>query len=98
MFHKDSLKALAMLTQIGVTMIVAIGLGLFVGRFLDQKMNTSPIFLLSLSLLGIIVGFRNVYHITKSFVKNPSTQLQKQADILQEIKEEEKRREKYNSK
>lgn len=98
MFHRDSLKALAMLTQIGITMVVAIGLGLFVGKFLDQKLNTSPIFLLSLSLFGIVVGFRNVYHITRSFVKNPSTVEQKEAEVLKQIKEEDRRRQRHETK
>ena len=35
----------------------ASGLGVGVGYFLDRRLNTTPIFLLTLSFLGISIGF-----------------------------------------
>ena len=91
-FSRDSLKALAMLTQMGITMIVPIGLGLFLGAFLDRKLNTAPIFLIVFILLGIAAGFRNIYHMTKSFVQTPAQVEQKQVQTLDAIKKEEAKR------
>ncbi|MDO4764774.1 MAG: AtpZ/AtpI family protein [Eubacteriales bacterium] len=86
-FNRDSLKALAMLTQMGITMIVPIGLGLFAGVFLDRKLNTAPIFLLIFILLGIVAGFRNIYQMTRSFLKSPAEMEKKQQKILDEMKQ-----------
>lgn len=86
--NKDSLKALAMLTQVAITMIVPIGLGLFTGAFLDKKLETAPIFLILFILLGIGAGFRNIYHLTKKFIHSPSESNLNQERTLKQIKQE----------
>ncbi len=84
-FNKDSLKALSLLTQLAITMVVPIGMGVFLGVFLDQKLGTAPIFLFAMILIGIAAGFRNVHHITQSFMKSPSESVLKQEAILREM-------------
>lgn len=88
-FNKDSLKALSLLSQLAVTMAAPIVLGLILGAFLDRKLGTTPIFLLVMILIGIAAGFRNVYHITQSFLKSPSQIDLKQEAVLKEIKSQE---------
>ncbi|RRD94477.1 AtpZ/AtpI family protein [Clostridiales bacterium COT073_COT-073] len=87
-FSRDSLKALAMLTQMGITMIVPIGLGLFAGAFLDRKLGTAPIFLIIFIVLGIAAGFRNIYQMTRKFMKTPAESVLKQEETLNQIKAE----------
>ncbi len=41
--------------------------GWFLGQWLDQKWNTSPIFTFLLIGCGLIAGFREVYRIIKRF-------------------------------
>lgn len=55
-----------MVTQIGISMIVPIFLGAFLGRLLDRWLGTSFLFLLFL-LFGILAAFRNIYKLTKPF-------------------------------
>lgn len=54
---------LALLTQIGIMMIVPIFGGLLVGRFLDDKFGTGNKFLLVFIVLGTGAAFMNLYKI-----------------------------------
>ena len=54
-------KALSKLTQVGVTMIVTIGMCFFIGKWLDKKLGTDIIFLAILTFLGVGAAFRNLY-------------------------------------
>ena len=63
---KDRIKALLMISQIGISMIVPIFLAAFIGNWLDAKFGTGFFFLIFL-LLGILAAFRNIYKLTKTF-------------------------------
>lgn len=54
-------KALSKLTQLGLNMVVSIGICFFIGQWIDQKLNTGNIFLVIFIILGIGAGFRNMY-------------------------------------
>jgi F0F1-type ATP synthase assembly protein I len=41
----------------------------FLGRFIDNKLNTSPTFFLIFLLLGVGGGFMGVYSTVKVFIK-----------------------------
>jgi F0F1-type ATP synthase assembly protein I len=43
--------------NIGWSFVVAIGLGIFLGRWLDARLHTEPWCLIIGALLGIAVGF-----------------------------------------
>lgn len=51
----------ALVSQIGVTMVIPIVLGVWLGGIIDKKLGTGGLFLIILMLLGIASGFRNVY-------------------------------------
>ena len=57
------MRALALLSQIGLIMISNIGLGFLGGYFLDNYLGTELIFKLIGLLLGIISGFYSNYKI-----------------------------------
>jgi len=53
----------------GVELVVPAALGCFFGLQLDKWLDTAPLFLIILLLLGISAGFMNVYRITQSLDK-----------------------------
>lgn len=55
---------LALLSQVGIMMIVPIAGGLFAGNWLDKIFGTSPLFLLSLIALGTASSFVSLYKFT----------------------------------
>ena len=60
-------QALAVASQFGITLVVAVVLGFFVGQWLDSRLNTGIIFTLIgvlLGLAGTAVSFVNLYRIT----------------------------------
>ena len=54
-------QALSLLSQIGIMMVVSILGCFFIGRFIDNKLNTEPIFMLIFLVLGIGGAFMSVY-------------------------------------
>ena len=81
------LKALFMVTQIGISMLVPIFLCLFFGRWLDEKLGTGCWFLIFL-FLGIAAAFRNIFHLLKPFFEADLEREKKQhAYLSDEMKE-----------
>lgn len=66
---KNIFRSLALINQIGISMLVPIFLSIYIGNKLDQWFSTSYLTIVFL-FLGILAAFRNVYHLTKSFYKN----------------------------
>lgn len=60
---------LSLLTQVGLMIIIPIFGCMFIGRFIDSKLNTSPIFLLIFILLGIGGAFMSVYKTLAVYAK-----------------------------
>lgn len=58
---KEDLKALALLSQVGLLMAIPIFLCVFVGIWLDEKMGTNGLFLVIFILLGVMAAFRNLF-------------------------------------
>lgn len=54
---------LAMITQMGIMIVVPILIGLFIGKFIDSKLGTGNLFLLIFILFGVGAGFLNLYKI-----------------------------------
>ena len=60
-------QALAVASQFGITLVVAVVLGFFVGQWLDGRLNTGIVFTLIgvlLGLAGTAVSFVNLYRAT----------------------------------
>lgn len=64
--EKKVMKAVVMISQIGITMLVPIFLCLYIGIKMDEWLDTSFITIIGI-ILGIMAAFRNVYLITKQF-------------------------------
>jgi ATP synthase protein I len=55
------LRMVGVLSTVGLTMVFATVIGLFVGRWLDRKLGTSPWLTVVFLGFGIFAGFRNLF-------------------------------------
>lgn len=60
-----NLKDLAYYSSLGISVALAIFIGLFLGVWLDQQFDTSPVLTLIGLGMGIIAGFRNLVRAAK---------------------------------
>ncbi len=64
---RNLIRMLGALSTVGLTMVFATVIGLFIGYQLDKVFGTSPWLMGIFLLLGLIAGFRNLFvHVKKS--------------------------------
>ena len=61
----DLLRGLTQMSQIGVSIVVCILIGVFLGRFLDNFFGTTPWLLLVFSLMGAAAAFKYLIDLSK---------------------------------
>ena len=54
-------QALSLLSQLSIMMLTSIFGCFFIGKYIDNKLNTSPIFMLIFLVLGVGGAFMSVY-------------------------------------
>ncbi|MEI8354565.1 MAG: AtpZ/AtpI family protein [Deltaproteobacteria bacterium] len=59
--RKKLLKSLGVLSSIGISVVLAIAIGVCVGLQLDKWFGTAPWFFFIFLLAGIAAGFRNIF-------------------------------------
>ena len=64
---KGLLKRLVWLSSMGISMVVATFIGLYIGVYLDSIFSTSPWFTIIFLIIGIAAGFRNIYILVKKY-------------------------------
>ena len=62
---KNLIKSLGTVSSMGISVVVAIVIGIVIGRQLDKWFGTEPWLFFIFLFFGIIAGFRNIYIITK---------------------------------
>ncbi|WP_455539773.1 AtpZ/AtpI family protein [Terrisporobacter sp.] len=62
-------KALSLFSQLSIMMLVSIFGCFFIGKFIDNKLNTQPIFILIFLVLGIGGAFMSVYKTINGYTK-----------------------------
>lgn len=82
---KKIIRSFAMITQIGVCMMVPIFLCAWLGVWLNRLLHTDIAFVLML-ILGIGAAFRNVYILTKSFYMADMRKEHAQLEYIQSLK------------
>jgi positive regulator of sigma E activity len=60
------MENLALLSQVGIMMIVPIFGGVFIGQFLDRKFGNGSLFLIVGIVLGVGAAFRNLYQLAQT--------------------------------
>ena len=63
------LKALSLVAQLGLSMAIPIILCLFIGKWLESLINTSPILMIIFILIGVASAFRNLYILINRVIK-----------------------------
>ena len=58
-------RTLGVLSTVGISMVAATVIGLYVGLKLDEWLGTSPWFTAIFVVIGIIAGFRNLFYYAK---------------------------------
>jgi F0F1-type ATP synthase assembly protein I len=58
---KGLLRTLGMVSTMGISVVVAIVMGVFIGLQLDRWLGTAPWFFYIFLFFGIVAGFRNIY-------------------------------------
>jgi len=54
-------KYLAMISQVGISVLVPVGIMIFIGKVLDFYFHTGNMLVIILAVLGIMAGLRNMY-------------------------------------
>ena len=87
MRNNKVIRALLLISQLGISMMVPIFLCVFVGNFIDKKAQTGffmPVFL----LLGIVAAFRNVYLLLRPFYAKDKAREDANLAYIERLKEE----------
>jgi len=67
-YNKEVYKAIALITQLGLSMLAPILICAFLGSFLEHKWNIS--LFIPLLIIGILAGYRNCYILVKKLLDN----------------------------
>ncbi len=71
--HKFSIfQNLSLITHLGILMILPIFGGVFLGNWIDKKLQTGNVFLLIFVIIGVASGFLNVYKVVMKDIKKKS--------------------------
>jgi len=68
--RKKTAIQMAYASSIGIAMVLAIFGCFFLGIWIDGKLGTEPYFTFLFLLIGIAAGFRNLYVLIKTYVKD----------------------------
>ncbi len=61
------IRGMANLASLGIHMVVATFIGLFIGIYLDKYFSTAPWLMIVFFLLGIAAGFKNIFTAAKRY-------------------------------
>ena len=59
--NRQLFQSLAMVSSMGISVVLAIAIGVWVGLTLDRWFGTKPWFFYIFLFIGIAAGFKNVY-------------------------------------
>lgn len=64
-FDRRALENVALVTQIGISMMTPIFLCILLGNYIDKKLNNQkPIFLIIFTILGVLASFMSLFKLT----------------------------------
>lgn len=85
MKNSKVIKALMMISQIGISVMVPIFLCVFVGIKLDELTGKS-FFVIIFIILGIMAAFRNIYQMTRSFYAKDKAREDAELKYLEDLR------------
>jgi len=63
--HYNIVQVLSFASQVGFTMAACVFVGVFIGKYLDEKLSTSPWLLLTFSLIGVLAALMAIFNMNK---------------------------------
>lgn len=88
------IRALFMLTQLGISMMVPIALCMWIAVFLRNKTG-SNLWIFLFLVLGMGAAFRNVYYLLKPFFAGDKAREDKELSYIEALKKEGQRNAQY---
>jgi len=70
---RELLQTLGTLSTVGISVVVAIAIGVFIGLKLDKWLGTDPWFFFIFLFFGIVAGFRNIYIMTGKEIRRDNS-------------------------
>ena len=70
---RSLLRTLGTLSTVGISVVVAIAIGVYIGLKLDKWLGTAPWFFFIFLFFGIVAGFRNIYIMTGKEIRRDDT-------------------------
>lgn len=67
--YSKIIRNLSLLSYIGIMMILPILAAVYLGNLLDHKLGTGHVFMIVFIIIGVLTGFRNVYHVVMKDIK-----------------------------
>ena len=64
--NRETLQAIAQFSQIGITMVATVLVGVLIGKYLDIFFGTSPWLLLIFSFLGAGAALKLIFNMSKN--------------------------------
>lgn len=61
--YSKALQNLALISHIGINMLVTVGGGILLGGFIDRKVGTKSVFLAIFTVLAVLAAFMNLYKV-----------------------------------
>ena len=65
--NRNALKNLALISQVGISMVTPILLGVYIGQWIDRWVGTNGLFMIIFMILGVGAGFMNLFKLTGAF-------------------------------
>lgn len=59
--YKNTLKYLSLITQLGISSVTPVVLGVFVGKKIDDRLGKQGVFSIILLILGAMTALYNIY-------------------------------------
>lgn len=63
--NKNFFDYIGLITELGLSVVISILIGLFTGRWLDKKFGLNGVFTIVLLIFGVIGGFTAAYKLIK---------------------------------
>ena len=65
--RKNLAKAMSMMSQIAFTIISCVGISVFIGYWVDRLFGTEPIFIIVMSLFGVVSAIWGMVKLAQQF-------------------------------
>jgi len=77
---RELYKSLGFMSSLGISVVASTSIGLAMGYYLDQWLDTKPWLTLIFLGLGIISGYRNIFILTERELKRQAREGQNDTD------------------